>query len=233
MKKIIAMGVVCASILTLTSPFFTHNAMASNSLPVSVSPTLDSSLKESGQSILANTLFIGDSFTARLSYFHLDSQYGFPVEATVGDTCKLILERIDSYGSHTPDRIVFLAGINDLVKMKTLDQIQIDSFIPVMTALKEKYPDIPIYVQAVFPVTVDYVAKKSMLSKKHVAHYNKLLKEHCALDDSLIYIDTSSFAKTKNGNLKKKLTRDGLHINEEATKKWLKKIESAILEVES
>jgi hypothetical protein len=108
---------------------------------------------------------------------------------------------------HEPRAIVFYAGDNDINSSRTPDQVLAD-FRAFAEAARQKVPKARVYFIAVKPSPARW-AKFETQSKA-----NALIKEFCAKDDRLVYIDVAPLLLGKDGQPREELYgKDRLHLS--------------------
>lgn len=131
------------------------------------------------------------------------------------------------------DGIVYLYGINDIKCSWNIRYAKRQ-----LSDLLRMFPEKPIYVQRVFPVPTKYSWTKhtykqmNILGPCNVKTYNEQLKDFCASNDNLHWIDSTGGFITSYGNMKAECSDDGLHINEKYYPKFWKNICKNVPEVE-
>lgn len=164
------------------------------------------------------TVFFGDSLTEFYdlnSYFPSFTCYNRGIS---GDTTDGMLSRLDNNVlSISPSRIVFLGGANDLNRDKTPEDI-VANIREILTNIKTALPDCEIYVESLYPVNpyTRPVYLNSVADRKNsdILKINKALVPLCE-ELGCTYINVHDSLTDADGNLRKELTMDGLHVNAE------------------
>lgn len=177
-----------------------------------------------------NVAFIGDSRTqAFLMYAGLKdvqdyTNIGLMVDTAV--TKKFITNKkgekitiLEDLATKNIDTIYIMLGINEL------GWIYSDIFIKEYENLIDKIlkvkPNCEIIVQSIIPVTKTKSEGDSIYNNARIAEYNNLIKD-MANRKKIKYIDLCPAFVDKNGNLPQEASTDGIHLNKEYCKKWLK-----------
>lgn len=163
-------------------------------------------------------VFIGDSITD-----HGEFQEYFPEEVVLNrgigeDETKGVLNRIDEVVSRNPKEVFIMIGINDIqskveqgVYQKNMEKI-IHSFDKNSTK---------VILQSILPINnQDY---NHTISNARIDHFNKVL-QNIAEENGIQYIDLNRHFEDENGQMKKELTVDGIHLNGEGYDTWLKNL---------
>lgn len=185
--------------------------------------------EDAGQEYLDETLFIGDSNTARYMYYGPDDDsdvHFTTIENTVGvvsagvqNITSLKWEHFVGKGEMTipeivevmqPKRIIICFGTNNLT-MET--DTFIDYYSKGLEAIHEAYPYADIIVSAIPPL--DKERSNTNLSMKQVDRLNTAIVEMCE-EEGYKYLDTSEALEDPETGWAKKdytLTLDGIHLS--------------------
>ncbi|MBO5333584.1 MAG: hypothetical protein J6B37_05675 [Clostridia bacterium] len=167
------------------------------------------------------TVLLGDSITDFFNYYELffdfckSSGQAVYNRGISGDTTDRLLERLyDNVLSIEPKNIVLLIGTNDIGRGLPLS-MTLENVEKIMTDTKKACPDVNFIVEAVYPINENMRDKFEKRSNKKIKEMNnefiKLCEKH-----NCIWLDFTDKLKDKDGNLKKELTYDGLHVNAQA-----------------
>ncbi len=167
------------------------------------------------------TVLLGDSITDFLNYYELffdfckSSGQAVYNRGISGDTTDRLLERLyDNVLSIEPKNIVLLIGTNDIGRGLPLS-MTLENVEKIITDTKKACPDVNFIVEAVYPINENMRDKFEKRSNKKIKEMNnefiKLCEKH-----NCIWLDFTDKLKDKDGNLKKELTYDGLHVNAQA-----------------
>lgn len=190
--------------------------------------------EDAGQEYLDETLFIGDSNTARYMYYGPDDNsdvHFTTIENTVGvvsagvqNITSLKWEHFVGKGEMTipeivevmqPKRIIISFGTNNLT-MET--DTFIDYYSKGLEAIHEAYPYADIIVSAIPPL--DKERSNTNLSMKQVDRLNTAIVEMCE-EEGYKYLDTSEALEDPETGWAKKdytLTLDGVHLSKEGAR---------------
>lgn len=164
------------------------------------------------------TVLLGDSITDFFNYYELffdfckSSGQAVYNRGISGDTTDRLLERLyDNVLSIEPKNIVLLIGTNDIGRGLPLS-MTLENVEKIITDTKKACPDVNFIVEAVYPINENMRDKFEKRSNKKIKEMNnefiKLCEKH-----NCIWLDFTDKLKDKDGNLKKELTYDGLHVN--------------------
>ncbi|CAM3646988.1 GDSL-type esterase/lipase family protein [Litorimonas haliclonae] len=156
------------------------------------------------------TLLAGDSITQgwRWQKNLLDgeiSNHGIGWDTAVG-----LHARLPEVLRHRPDQMFILIGTNDIGYGHTAQQVAgpVKSFIE---RASEVTPETKIYLQSILP--------RESGSLPLVQTYNDALKS-VAAETGVEYLDLTANFAAQDGTLRKDLSTDGLHLNEDGYKVW-------------
>ncbi|HHX80467.1 MAG TPA: lysophospholipase [Acholeplasmataceae bacterium] len=163
------------------------------------------------------TVFLGDSLTEFFrieEFFHQFNPYnrGIASDKTIG-----VLERLESNViALKPSKVFLQIGTNDLNSKKQLRQNLLVNIKEILLRLKENLPNAQIYFISLYPVnrkakffSIFFVGKRK---NNDIAAINSEVEAFCN-DNNFVYIDIYNNLLDENGNLNKKYTIEGLHLN--------------------
>lgn len=197
----------------------------------------------SNRGSLKNFLFLGDSFTVKMKEYGLAEQEMFSVNAEEKYTAKQIVDVLKTATTEQteiqPTGITLLSGIYDIANGDVLGEegtvSNINNMKELLTTLTQKYPNVPIYVQKVFPLTQNTMDSSSTnfskCTKENIEQYNKLVEEYCKSNSAknIFFIDTTADFIEDNGYLKQgKADTNGLNIAQQYYTTWINAIKMKI-----
>ena len=173
---------------------------------------------------LNNFLFIGDSFTERLSdtiKLNNDKVY---VCALGGTTPGYWIDRVKNMpNENNIEAIVLLIGTNGVLTQENIPDAKV-----LINNICKKYPQKRIFIQKVFPVGRNFYENKSEVDARNeaVKKYNEEIKNFCADKENITIIDTTDGLIDGDGYLK--FTTDELNIDENYNQDFYDNIFNAI-----
>jgi len=168
--------------------------------------------------IFESVVFMGDSQAEPLSlYGYTDSS---SVIAIKGRNVISAKEDIKTVKSLSPQKIVMLYGVNDMLLFKTTDAF-ISHYKTLINTIQTEVPDADIYVNSVYPV-MDFVKEKKPLFKRS-DDFNKALLKMCA-DTGTVYLDSASLIKENSDYY----ANDGIHFKTQYYPVWLEFIKTQL-----
>ncbi|SMC43614.1 SGNH/GDSL hydrolase family protein [Pedobacter africanus] len=171
-------------------------------------------------------VFLGNSITEGGKWQELIP--GKPVvnRGISGDVSYGILARMDEVLASKPAKLFILIGINDM-KRGTPQEVILNNYRKIIAGVKAQSPRTKIYVQSILPVNKAMLpATYSKLSNAGILAMNRELLALCK-QEKLNYVDLHQVFAGQDGELKKELSIDGLHLRSAAYILWagfLKKI---------
>lgn len=158
-----------------------------------------------------STIMIGDSITQGLVYPRF-MNYGIGSDTTYG-----VINRIEKYKSlNDAKKIILMIGINDLKRRS--DAEILENYLEIL----DKLPSSKLVVFSVLPVNEEVVSKNPQMNNARIKKINQRIAELCS-QKKIKFIDLSEFYLDDNGFLDKKYhVGDGIHLNDEGYKIWIK-----------
>lgn len=170
------------------------------------------SLKQ--MNVKADIVFFGDSLTY---YGNFSSLFPDKVVCNLGlrgDTIQGMIERIEQVRLLAPKKVFLMAGINDVAYYSDTEFGYLYEIL--IITLLNSISDGELIIQGLLPVNdIDFLIS---CNNNQIASCNAVIS-HIADRMNLKYLDLFS-QYAVNGILPKTITKDGLHLNEEAYGKW-------------
>nr|WP_255723677.1 GDSL-type esterase/lipase family protein [Sporosarcina sp. ACRSL] len=165
-------------------------------------------------------VFIGDSISD-----YGEFQEYFPGEVVLNrgirnDYSKGVLNRIQEVVDRNPKEAYLMIGVNDIRYRTDAKEFErnvkkiVDSF---------NGSDTQLFIQSILPV--NYGLFGNEVSNDKVKQFNDIL-QRIADEYGIEYIDLHSSFVDENGQLDKKFTGDGLHLNGQGYEVWVEKLRS-------
>lgn len=169
-------------------------------------------------------VFLGNSITAGS-----DFQPSFQDKKIVnlgycGDIIPGMINRIEMVRAVSPEKVFVMAGTNDLA------HISIEKYVKRYDALIEAFnkevPNARIYIQSVLPV--NHEMSRGYATNEKIRNANAEISR-LAKEKGCTFINLYDLYE-EGGEMKKELTRDGVHLKPEAYNLWASAIEKNIYE---
>jgi len=175
-------------------------------------------------------VFLGNSITEGGDWKKLFPTVNSINRGISGDITDGIIYRINEVVRLQPKKIFILIGTNDLARGKSKDYV-VSHIQKILVILQKKLPNTQLYLQSVLPVTYKVEPKKFLGHKRNkelIVEVNKTLKK-LAKKLNVKFIHLHRMFRNLKGDLKEKLTYDGLHLNKKGYQFWKKKIDKYVL----
>ncbi len=160
-------------------------------------------------------VFIGDSITD-----YGEFQEYFPDEVVLNrgirnDIAEGVLDRVDEVVGRNPQEAYLMIGVND-IRYDT----DIQDFRKNVTAIVDAFDgkSTKLSIQSILPVNNGLFGND--VSNEKVKEFNDVLQK-IADENGIEYIDLHAHFEDESGQLKKRYTIDGLHLNGEGYKLWI------------
>ena len=181
--------------------------------------------KVSMYEILPNTkgeiIFLGDSITDRCEWAELFLNTFIRNRGLSGDKTEGVIDRLTEVTESKPDKIFIMIGVNDLRHNVSIDEI-IENYKRILIKIKLDSPQTKVYIQSVLPV--NELVGQPKTTSEDIAKLNAKI-EILADQFDIPFLNIFSSLVDDFGQLDKKYTEDGLHINGEGYSVWKTLIE--------
>ncbi|WP_186430875.1 GDSL-type esterase/lipase family protein [Clostridium sp. BSD9I1] len=164
-------------------------------------------------------VFLGDSLTDRNEWQEYFKNNSIKNRGIDGDTTCKLLERLGSITKGKPSKMFIMVGTNDLNNGKSIEYI-VDNYNKIIKEIKSDSPETKIYIQSVLPVNEEM--NRSNRKNKDIFLLNSKIRE-VADSYSVQYIDLIPHL-SKNNELIKEFTIDGVHLKSDGYQMWTKAI---------
>jgi lysophospholipase L1-like esterase len=165
-----------------------------------------------GQGSNRLSVLIGDSLSLWFPPENLSVGRLWLNQGISGDTTGGILERISFLSPTHPDQIYVMAGINDLRRGKSDDEI-INNLYEIIHRLRTDHPHAQIILQSILPT------RFAAIPNSRIQNINRQLAV-IAQEAGANYLDIHRYFLDEQGNLRRELTTDGLHLNVQGYAVW-------------
>ncbi len=136
-----------------------------------------------------------------------------------GDNSFGVYARLDQVLAIKPRKIFLTIGVNDIKRGTPLDYI-VNNYERIAAKVKAVSPRTKLYFQSVLPVTESVLANIYVkITNSKIKQLNERMKAVAAKYDCP-YIDLHPVFVDDNGQLKRELTTDGLHLKQAAYILW-------------
>ena len=146
----------------------------------------------------------------------------------IGDEVMGIYDRLHQILPGHPAKLFLLIGVNDISHNLTSDSI-VSMIRTTVERIQKESPDTKFYLQSLLPFNESFGRYKSLTGKTDMVPEVNLRLEALAKEKNIAYIDLFPLFTEKGTNvLRSELTNDGLHLNEDGYKIWVKAIKKKI-----
>ena len=167
-----------------------------------------------------NIVMLGNSITHYTEWCELLDNPKVRYRGISGDVVQGIQDRLESVTSGHPAKIFLLIGVNDVSHDLTADSI-VTAQLALIDRIMRETPTTKLYVQSVLPINNNFGRYKKLIGKEQVVRdINAKLRPEVE-KRGLPWIELYSAMVDDEGNLRKDLTNDGLHLLPEAYEIWI------------
>ncbi|MBQ8442945.1 MAG: serine hydrolase, partial [Bacteroides sp.] len=140
----------------------------------------------------------------------------------VGDEVMGVYDRLHQILPGKPAKLFLLIGTNDVSHDLSTDSI-VYLIDKTLTRIQKESPDTKLYLQSLLPINESFGRYKRMIGKTYQIPEINARLEALAKEKKITFIDLFPLFTEKGTNvLRKDLTSDGLHLNEEGYNIWVK-----------
>jgi len=168
-------------------------------------------------------VFLGNSITERGEWQEILAGYRYPVvnRGVGGDNSFGILARMDEVLTAKPRAIFLMDGINDLFRGLPYE-VSISNYRRIIRKIKRESPKTKIYIESALPInesmtTAAYTKGRNVKVPELNARIQQLAEE-----ENITYINIVPLFSDAQGNLRKDLSPDGVHLKASAYIDWVK-----------
>lgn len=166
--------------------------------------------------------FIGDSITQGLTL--IEAFDSLPIMANLGLTLTKAKNNLEDWQAENVETIFILLGINDITYYDMDTEIYIERYSELITALKERFPEVTIIVQSILPITKDYLHPR--ITNETITSYNLALKTFCE-QGRIPFVNICAPFCLEDGSLNPEMSPDGLHLFYRNYGAWLAQLQLA------
>lgn len=146
----------------------------------------------------------------------------------IGDEVMGIYDRLHQILPGHPAKLFLLSGVNDVSHDLTADSI-VSMMRMTVERIQRESPDTKLYLQSLLPFNESFNRYKKLTGKTDMIPEINAKLEALAKEHKITYINLFPLFTEKGNNvLRRELTTDGLHLNEEGYKIWVKELKKKI-----
>lgn len=166
-------------------------------------------------------IFLGNSITEGGDWKALTGISSVINRGIGGDVTFGVLQRLADITRRQPSKLFILIGINDIGK-DIPDAVIADNVRKIILTVQRASPVTTIFLQSILPVNPAIHKFPQHYDKQyHVIHTNSLL-EQVAATTGIRYLNIYPLFLDSMQRLDQRFTSDGLHLNQEGYKTWVK-----------
>lgn len=169
-------------------------------------------------------VFLGNSITEVGAWAEVLP--GLPVinRGISGDNSWGVYARLDQVLATKPSKVFLLIGVNDIKRGTSIDNI-VYNYDRIAAKIKATVPKTQLYFQSVLPVTEPMLADiYKKITNAKIRELNERMKV-VAAKYNYPFIDLHPVFEDANGQLKRELTTDGLHLKQAAYILWARALQ--------
>lgn len=168
-------------------------------------------------------ILLGDSLSLWFPTELLPPEQTWLNQGISGETSAGLLNRLDLLDRTQPEVIFLLIGINDLIRGVN-DETLLANQQLIISELRRVHPQAKIVVQSILPhsgekVTWEGRDRLLAIPNSRIRELNQQLKAR-AHNEGIIYLDLYPLFADSDGNLKRDLSTDGLHLSPQGYLVW-------------
>lgn len=158
-----------------------------------------------------SVVFLGNSLTHGCEWHELLAMPNALNRGINGDVAQGIKDRLACVVQGKPAKIFLLAGANDVSHNLSADSIA-RSVAELVDMIRTASPDTKLYVQSMLPINNSFGRYKLMIGKEQVIRDTNTLLEPMVRERGATWINLHPAFCDEEGNLRRDLTNDGLHL---------------------
>jgi lysophospholipase L1-like esterase len=175
----------------------------------------NSIFKENSENITNDSyIFVGDSLTDSNEWSESFPNAKVLNRGVINDTTNGVLDRLENIVINKPKVIFIMIGTNDLGAGKDA-KTTFNSYEKILAKIKEVSPNTQVVIQSLIPVEEELIGAKR---NSEITLLNDQLREYAA-KNHIEYVNLYSLFEN-NGQLDKRYTNDGVHINANGYELW-------------
>ncbi|MBD2459415.1 lysophospholipase [Oscillatoria sp. FACHB-1407] len=165
-----------------------------------------------GQGSNRLTILLGDSLYLWYPSEQLAGDRFWLNQGISGDTTAGVLRRLSAFANTRPDTIHVMVGINDLRRGAT-DAEVINNSRQIMRQLRRNHPNAEIIIHSILPTRL------AAIPSSRIHRINTTIAA-IAKQERVDYLDLLGYFADAQGDLRRDLTTDGLHLNPRGYATW-------------
>ena len=156
-------------------------------------------------------VFLGNSLTHGCEWHELFDNHRIKNRGINGDIVQGLQDRLECVVKGKPEKIFLLCGVNDVSHHLTADSVA-TALQGLIHRIRTESPDTRLYVQSLLPINNSFGRYKNVMGKEQVIRDINTRLADIVPAEGAVWIDIHSLFADKEGNLRRELTNDGLHL---------------------
>lgn len=174
-------------------------------------------------------VMLGNSLTHGCEWHEIFGLPNMLNRGIIGDVIEGIRLRVDPILEGHPKKIFLMSGTNDVSHNLSADSIA-TAMGELIDYIRAKSPETRLYVQSILPINNSFGRYKNLKDKEQVIRDINRLVAAMADAKGFVWIDLYPSFADAEGNLRKELTNDGLHLLGPGYYIWAERIRPYVLE---
>lgn len=166
-----------------------------------------------------DVVFLGDSQTEGGDWAALTGLSNAVNRGIIGDTAEGIMDRLQDVTDGQPSKVFLLCGVNDISHQIPADSVAM-GIIEVVRTIQSRCPQTRIYLQSLLPINNSFGRYSRILGKEPVVREVNAILAREAPALGVTWINLYPLFTDGEGNLRRELTSDGLHLKPEGYAIW-------------
>ena len=158
------------------------------------------------------TVLLGDSISQWFPIDRLSNDRFWLNQSISGDTTAGVLRRLAAFRQTRPDNIYLMVGINDL-RRGTSNATVLNNLRQIVRRLKQNHPQAQIVTYSILPT------RFGIVPGDRVHQLNEALAS-MSRQEGAAFVDLQPIFADAQGQLRRELTTDGLHLNANGYDVW-------------
>lgn len=156
-------------------------------------------------------VFLGNSLTHGCEWHELMRRPEIVNRGINGDIVEGTEERLDCVTDGRPAKIFLLCGVNDVSHDLSADSVA-TALEKLISHIRTASPSTRLYVQSLLPINNSFGRYKRLTGKEQVIRDINTRLRDAAVGNGAVWIDLYPHFADAEGNLRRELTNDGLHL---------------------
>jgi lysophospholipase L1-like esterase len=166
----------------------------------------------------ARTVFVGDSMLYGFNNFPDYLPESVVNLAVTASPASSALQNASKAASLHPKSVFVMTGTND-IQSGSVDLFS-KTYDSILSTLEVESPGTKIYAETLFPVNWTAFPQLQNIDNVAVGSYNSAIRGVVSAHQNVVLLDFNSSFTDSEGNMKKEISKDGLHLNQSGYQIW-------------